>query len=222
VASYDAMDCQGKPVLELLSIGMIYGESTTIPLSESMVCVDIEEYPIDIRIDSTADVEAGARFYINHITALKNSAPDILFGYYGIGPLRDYWSPVSGLAEDIALWQAANEAISGVFDAQDILFPSIYTFYDDQEGWRKYASANIAEARRIAKGKPIFPFVWNAFHPSTVLAGTALDYDYFYMELNYLKSLGVNGIVLWNSPVEQWSEDAGWCRAIRQFITDQS
>ena len=42
VALYDAMTCQEKPALELLSIGMIYGESTTIPPNENMVCVDIE------------------------------------------------------------------------------------------------------------------------------------------------------------------------------------
>jgi len=222
IAIFDAMNSQGKPLDLGLSPIEVCGESATGPFNKKLVCVDIEGLPLDIRLNSLSEVEASVDFYVNHITTLRSNNPDNLFGFYGIGPIKDYWNTVLEPAGYLELWQEANDVISRIVDVQDVVFPSLYTFYEDQAGWRKHAIANILEAKRISKGKPIFPFIFNAFHPSAPLAGTDLEYDYFYMEMNYIKYLRADGVVLWNGYANTWSEDYGWCRAIRKFIADQS
>ena len=39
-----------------------------------------------------------------------------------------------------------------------MIFPSLYTVYDDQGHWLRFAEANMVEARRY--GKPVIPFIW--------------------------------------------------------------
>ena len=71
-------------------------------------------------------------------------------------PIRNYWAPVRGDSAAISDWQAENRRLQRLADAVDIIFPSLYTFYDDPAGWVTYAVANIKEARSY--GKPVYAF----------------------------------------------------------------
>jgi hypothetical protein len=63
-------------------------------------------------------------------------------------------------------WQA-NDAVAPIAAQADVLFPSIYTFYPDENGWQTYAIAQIKEARRIGPGKPVYVFLWPQFEDAT-------------------------------------------------------
>lgn len=80
-------------------------------------------------------------------------------------------------------WQAANDhdatapradgspdPAAGLIGAVDALTPSLYDFYegDDTEG---YVHEMIAEARRLANGRPVYPFIWPVYHNSNAKVG---------------------------------------------------
>jgi hypothetical protein len=94
----------------------------------------------------------------------------------------------------------------------DALFPSIYTFYTDRQGWVTYAIAQITEAKRKAKGKPVYAFLWPQYHESNLLLGLRpLDSDYWELQLNTVAQ-HADGVVIWggwgaNGP-ELWNEEA--------------
>jgi hypothetical protein len=61
-----------------------------------------------------------------------------------------------------------------------MFFSILYTFYADRQGWVAYAIAQISEARRKAKGKPVYAFIWPQYHESNqLLGGQFLDADYW-------------------------------------------
>jgi hypothetical protein len=103
----------------------------------------------------------------------------------------------------------------------DALFPSIYTFYTDRQGWVTYAVAQIAEARRKAHGKPVYPFLWPEYHDSAPLfAHSPIDPDYWELELNTVYQ-HADGVVIWggysNGP-DPWNEDAPWWQVTKRFL----
>lgn len=101
----------------------------------------------------------------------------------------------------------------------DILFPSLYTFYYDQSGWKLYATANVNEAKRIAGGKPVIPYLWPQFHDSnSALKGTHLLGSYWRLELEHLKSLACPAAVLWGGWQTNWNESACWWAETKDFV----
>jgi hypothetical protein len=100
--------------------------------------------------------------------------PNLLIGYYRLLPRRDPHAAYrgAGSARHDA-WQAHNDRVaSSLEDAVDLLFPSLYTLHlGDQyrttaERWTDYASGNLQEARRVADGKPVIPFLSLYYHPN--------------------------------------------------------
>jgi len=146
-------------------------------------------------------------------------------GYYGNIPLRDYWRAIKGESHpDYLAWQAANDRVQVLADYVDVLYPSLYTFYVDQVGWKTYATENIKEARRIAKGKPVYAFIWPQYHPSDPkMAYNWISKDYWRMQLDTLAEIA-DGIVIWggwdfdNNRKAEWDNDAPWWKATKEFI----
>lgn len=157
--------------------------------------LDIEHWPVEDRTFAQAAVD-------NYITVLdwfrKSAPPGQQVGYYSMLPIRDYWRALKG--EDhrkYQAWQEQNDRLKPLANEVDILFPSIYTFYDDQEGWRAYAKAQIDESRRIAPGKPVYAFLWPEYHPSNdKRAGDAIEPDYWRTQLDFLRE-HADGVVIW-------------------------
>ncbi|HEX2529693.1 MAG TPA: hypothetical protein VHL31_25820 [Geminicoccus sp.] len=83
-------------------------------------------------------------------------------GYYMMLPEKNWLAPVQNSATKTSKWRANNDKLKRLADEVDIIFPSLYTLYDNQGDWIKYAKANIAEARRY--GKPVMPFIWPQIH----------------------------------------------------------
>jgi hypothetical protein len=82
-------------------------------------------------------------------------------------PIADFWRAVSlnPANAQFRSWQADNDRLKSLEADVDVLLPSLYTYYDEPEGWRNYAIAQICEARRISK-RPVIVFLWPEFHES--------------------------------------------------------
>ena len=183
------------------------------------VILDIERWPI--KGDAPAVQSTVAKF-LSVFSWVKGEAPGVPFGFYGTVPIPDYWRAIRDPGSpEFRSWQQDNDRLEAVSDQVDALFPSIYTFYLDRQGWVTYAIAQITEARRKAKGKPVYAFVMPRYHESNLLLGSRfLSSDYWELELTTVAQ-HADGVVIWggwgtNGP-EPWDEEAAWWQVTKRF-----
>lgn len=190
------------------------------------VVLDIEHWPLNGPPDV---VQSSLQKYMTVLTWFRNAAPSIPVGYYGSPPIRDYWRAIKALAsQEHKAWMGENDKLSPLADAVVVLYPSLYTFYPDRAGWRTYAVAQIAEARRYAGGKPVCVFLWPQYHDSNpTLGGTDLPANYWLLELQTAKEYA-DGIVIWggwdlkiNKPMV-WDENSPWWKITKAFISSET
>lgn len=187
----------------------------------SLAFLDIEHWP---QKGSLATVADSVNKYVQVAQWFREAAPGIALGYYGIPPVQDYWRAIdSASSADYVSWMSDNDRLRPLADTVDIFFPSLYTFYDDREGWRRQAIAQITEARRYGGGKPIYVFLWPQFHNSNPdVAWKYLPTDFWQLELNTARQYA-DGIVIWggwgpeNRPVD-WNELAPWWTTTKAFL----
>jgi hypothetical protein len=186
--------------------------------SVGLAVVDIEQW--SVVGDPTTVAESVAK-YQQTLQMFQQDAPSLQFGYYAIAPIRNYWDVMAGpQSAGYLAWQQENDAVAPIAQKADALFPSLYTFYTDQAGWKKYAIANIAEARRIAPGKPVYVFLWPQYDASTgAQGGDYLPDAYWQMELETAKQYA-DGVVIWGGWTETWDNNASWWLVTQQFMTE--
>lgn len=188
------------------------------------ITIDIEHWPLKGQ-DGT--VKSSLDKYLQVVTWFREYAPGIKLGYYGHPPITDYWRAIDGRGKlESQGWKVENSRIQAMADAVDILYPSLYTFYQDRNGWVKYATAQLTEAKRLAKGKPVYAFLWPQFHNSNRFLGCQfVSADYWKLQLETAKKLA-DGVVIWGGwhvcdpkggPME-WDEKAEWWRVTKDFI----
>lgn len=183
--------------------------------------IDIEHWPLH---GDDQEVGRSIQKFITVLNWFKEAAPGLTVGFYGAPPIRDYWRAAKGPAsKEWGAWKHENDALRSLADAVDTLYPSLYTFYSDQEGWVRFARAQIEEARRYGKGKPVYVFLWPQYHDSNrTLAGTYLPVDYWRLELETARQYA-DGIILWggwgsNNRPAKWDDEAAWWKVTREFI----
>ena len=183
--------------------------------------LDIEHWPVGDATMADAAVD-------NHITVLdwfRKSAPqDHAVGYYSMLPIRNYWGAVRGKDDPkYQSWQAQNDRLERLADEVDIVFPSIYTFYEDQEGWLDYAKAQIDESRRLAPDKPVYVFLWPEYHPSNdERAGEPIEAGYWRVQLDFLRE-HADGVVIWTIDTTKaidFADIPPWWAETERFIDD--
>lgn len=188
--------------------------------SAAPIVLDFESYPLT---GSEETVKSSMSMMTSIIVAFKGAAPHRRFGFYGTLPLRDYWRATAGTGTSKYIqWQAENDKLHTLEQHVDALFPSLYTFYEDEAGWIKYATAQICEARRLSQ-KPVYVFLWPEYHDSNrKLGGTPVDPKFWEVQLETVSNLA-DGVVIWGGwdyaksyPVE-WDENAGWWQKTKQF-----
>jgi hypothetical protein len=186
------------------------------------VVVDIEHWPLKGSPDIVQD---SLRKYMTVLQWFRGIAPGTSPGYYGAPPIRDYWRAIkNGATPEYRSWQDENDKIRLLADAVDIFYPSLYTFYPDREGWKKYAIAQIEEARRYGSGKPVYVFLWPQYHDSNrILGGRYLPEDYWQLELETAQQYA-DGIVIWggwdlkSNRKAQWDDNAPWWKVTKEFM----
>lgn len=185
------------------------------------VVLDIEHWPLE---DSPSVVRESLSKYLSVLSSFRSAAPGLSLGYYGAPPLHDYWRAIEDIASpERRSWMAANDQTRSLAGAVDALYPSLYTFYPDQAGWKAYAIAQIEEARRYGEGKPVYVFLWPQYHESnSAIGGSYLPADYWRLELETARQYA-DGIVIWggwgndNRPTN-WDENAAWWQVTRGFM----
>jgi hypothetical protein len=180
--------------------------------SSGILVFDIEHWPI-----SGDGAAQSVKQFQTVLQWAKASDPSLKIGFYGIMPQRDYWSPNVAQAhpERMLAWKQTNTGLSSLAQQVDIIFPSLYTFYDDKAGWQKYAIANIQEARRIAPGKPVYVFLWPQFDSK---GGQFMPADFWSLELQTAKQYA-DGAVIWCCTGHpSWDDNAPWWKATTTFL----
>jgi hypothetical protein len=141
--------------------------------------------------------------YIAVAEIVNEMRPDLEFGFYGLMPVRDYWTPVLNNPANVAAWKALNDQVGQIAEHVDLIFPSIYTFYDNMAGWKVYAEANLLEA--VQHGKPVIPYMWAQYHDSNqALRGHRLPLEDWFEQLKFVAEFNekhgtdlIKGLVDW-------------------------
>lgn len=184
--------------------------------SSNIVVIDIEQWPL---AGDSATVTASITKLQTVIRWFKAPAPSMKVGFYGFPPLRDYWNSIqeAGSAR-YQSWQTKNDALAPIAQLSDVLFPSLYTFYDDRAGWSKYAIAEIREARRLASGKPVYVFLWPQYEAGGALANTFMPGDFWRTQLETAHQYA-DGVVIWCCTGRQtWDDKAPWWSETQKFL----
>ncbi|MBQ0958348.1 hypothetical protein KAK06_05205 [Ideonella sp. 4Y11] len=198
----------------------IQGLAQGLPKGDEPVVLDIESFNFTVD-DATA--QRGVDALSGVLKAFRSAAPGRSFGFYGAIPVRDYWRAMKGIGSGpYADWQAQNNRLRELARQVDIIFPSVYTFYEDRAGWVRYATAQICEARRVSD-KPVYIFIWNEYHDSNKTRQyTFLERDYWRLELETAFRLA-DGVVMWGGydmgarKPRVWDEQAAWWEETKFF-----
>jgi len=140
--------------------------------------LDIESWPTIGDDDVVAETVARYESILETMLAVD---PSLTIGFYGVPPVRNYTAPVSGDPTKMANWQANNDKLVSLAMAEGIVFPSLYTFYNEPEDWLKYAVANIEEARRLAPDKAVAVVLWPRYHDDEM---AFIDQAFFALQLD--------------------------------------
>ena len=213
-------DHQGLPRKEV-----VHSVANSVQAKGTPVVLDIEHWRVwgDKRV-----IQENLKKYMTILEWMKDAVPTLSIGYYGLPPLRNYGAAQSGLITgELKAWMWGNDQLKPLADAVDALYPSLYTFYEDRAGWRKFAAAQIAEARRYNAEKPVCVFLWPQYHEiNKTLAGTYLPEDYWRLELQTARELA-DGIVIWggwgnNHRPASWDDNAPWWKVTKEFLADSA
>jgi hypothetical protein len=199
---------KSEPDLQFIS-------TTTIPKlrseSPDLVVVDVEHW--DLAGIPAAEIERNIDRYVSILDTFRQQLPQARLGLYSMVPVRNYWTPVDGNPAEMNAWRRDNQRLQPIADAVDVIFPSLYTFYEDQAGWVTYATANMQEAKQY--GRPIYPFLLPQYHESREpIAG-----DFWRLQLETVFS-NADGMVIW-TPAKgkpRWNPEAWWWRETVDFL----
>lgn len=179
----------------------------TIPSTTKLVCLNVEHYKWRKTDDATVE---DSLTKLRHILDIWHSErPDIEIGYYAMGTGRDYWRALGFHGQEgIDAWKADNDRARCVTDAQDVLFPSLYTFYDNEQGILDYMQSNMEEVHRAAPQKKMYPFLWPQYHNSNATLGyQQIPGAYWKKIVSKVYDFGAEGVVFWGAGSEFTWED---------------
>ena len=157
--------------------------------------------------------------FLDVLKRLRFARPDLAFGYYGVIPERTYWPLIDkNKKSDKEIWENFNARARIDFSSYvDAIYPSLYTFYEDQKGWRNYAVETLKAAQKF--GKPVYCYLWPQYHSSNKkLNEMYLSVDYWQIQLETCYQYS-DGIVIWNyEPDKIWDSNADWWQQTLKFL----
>ncbi|MEM6852807.1 MAG: right-handed parallel beta-helix repeat-containing protein [Planctomycetota bacterium] len=202
---------------------LVRARARAAPVGELTV-INAERWPL-----SGDAFEASLEKYRQLLTLYRSAMPDgAAVGLYSLLPERNYWAPVLGRENELAAWRARNDRIAEVLGPLvDVVVPSLYCFYTDADKagvagrahaeWLAYAAANLAEARRVAPGKPVVPFVWPLIHDSNAAhGGTPIGEERWAAVLSYARD-NADGVAIWGWRLDT-SGRPGWLQATQKVV----
>ncbi|CAN5259396.1 hypothetical protein BH24PSE2_BH24PSE2_18930 [soil metagenome] len=181
--------------------------------------IDIEHWPVSRADDAIASTSI--RNYLTVLQQFQKTLPELTIGYYGVVPVIDRFRSTKPWDDArYRSWVAENTKAGPIADAADALFPSFYTVSLDEDRWFKMAEAQMAEARRLADGKPVYPFIWPNYHEQggKFPKGAEVNADFWRRQLEFLRK-NADGFVLWGGNSQPWNEDMPWWRETLFFLS---
>ena len=159
------------------------------------------------------------QYMVDVVNTFKTPTRQYQVGYYAMVPQRDTFAALQPWHASFNLWKDRNTQVQSIADAVDVLYPSLYTLYADEQRWSDYAIQNILEARRLAKGKPIFPMLWPEYHQfADRKAGQYIDSEFWLQQLTTVYRM-CEGVVIWKVADGQiWNAQLPWIQATREFM----
>jgi len=176
--------------------------------SDAMIVLDFEGQKMTDLLKTSDEAEADriVDHYIGVFKYFKKQRPNATIGYYGY-PFRDYWHRNEQ-------WKKNNKKIYPLMKELDVLFPSIYDFYDDKTAFNKngqvdqeYVHDNAIEGIKIGAelNKPVMPFIWHRIHDSNKkLKRNLIRPNEFYKHVRGIVKADYNGnkidgLIWWSS-----------------------
>jgi hypothetical protein len=175
------------------------------------ICFDIEH------LDALHDPATFNAFVIRTAAIVRQAAPGLKLGFYALPPFRDYYRALKPeQSAGFQAWRAENDALRPAAMTMDAIFPSLYTFYENEDGWCRYAQSNIAEARRF--GLPVYPFLWPRYHDSNrKSAWKLIPLTYWKRELALVADKA-DAVVVWDyGQRAAWDESVPWWQAVKNL-----
>ncbi len=182
--------------------------------------LNIEHLPTSLNHSKT-DWDHSIRAIATAADWVRSQNPAIRLGLYRILPERSY-GPYNN-----PKWINRNQHFTELARHFDVIFPSLYAFYDNPEQWKEFAIANIAEARKY--GKPVYPFISPQFHEGTVvpgLASTFINGEFWRTQLEICYKYA-DGAVIWTIPSLDWNavakanDPTNWWSSTLRFIEEK-
>lgn len=201
--------------------GVVQAYARSLPGGDIPIVLDIEQFPV-----IGPGAEMSVRRLVEVMVAFRRVLRGRSLGYYAVLPQADYWRAIApSFSAEHRAWQRENDLLAAVEKRVDALYPSIYTFYPDRDGWVRYARAQVAEARRVSD-KPVRAFLWPEYHSSGPVQGF-LPADYWRLQLETLREIA-DGIVLFGGWDERararrpWDANAPWWQELRAFMAEHA
>lgn len=185
--------------------------------STGLIMLDVETWFQDL------EPIAALPLYLQLLAMARAACPHAKFGFYSIPPYRDYWNALKSRTDAAYIaWQDKNTVMRPLAEAMDVMFVSLYTFYNDVSGWSTYARENVREARRLAPGKRIIPFLWPQYHESNAtLGGQLISGPYWRLQLDTVANLKCAGAAIWGPPSMSWNNESPWFLETKAFSQDR-
>ena len=185
-----------------------------------VLAIDIESWPFKSTMTAT-EWTANINKFKQVISVFRQGLPNTKIGLYLIMPERNWLAPCGDpakVASRTAAWHQRNLKLQPLADAVDIIFPSLYAFYDDSKSiacWPKYAVANLNEARTY--GKPVWAFLWMKYKATN--GWIPASFWRTQLETVYANA---DGMAIWSmaSSTDKWSWTAPWWVETAGFMKD--
>jgi hypothetical protein len=175
--------------------------------------LDIEHWPVIGVPEDT--IRSNIAKLIRVADTARATSPNSRFGFYGLLPQGAYWEIVLKDTKALAAWHRSHELSRPLAGHVDFVLPSLYTFYEDRDGWAKTSREVLRAARQY--GKPVYPFLWPEYHDGSKLAGQAIPRDYWRMQLELCRQYA-DGVVIWGGWQKQWDPKAPWWLETQEFL----
>lgn len=159
-------------------------------------------------------------------------AKGTLLGYFGEAPINDYFGYIAGRSQ-VPYNLATNSFARRIAQASDVLFPQMYTRYRESgsKGWIARAEGIMRLIRqdweKQVGRKPVYPYLWPQYHDfasDRAIRKALVDKGVFATQLETLKRLGADGVVLWGTlgtdgaRRARWEKDMAWWVETKAFM----
>ena len=172
---------------------------------EGIAYIDLESPYLEYLMNSetnSLEFKKSKKLFLDVLTYVKKARPKVKWGFYNI-PFTTYWGKTTSFYDK-------DERVSEIIKNSDVLFPSIYIFYNKVNFILEnedYIKENTQQIIRIGEkyNKKVYPLVMSRYHPSSgnIAYETINETDFrFYLSTiknTKYKEKSVDGIMYWNA-----------------------